>query len=430
MSHQRARASTRASRALLVFVAASIAFLAGPASAPANPNALRALIVEAMCNPGTPAATLGDQILGKSGGAKVELFDGAAATVSVAQLSSYDVVVAIGDCSWLAPVAMGDNLADFEDGGGVVVAAGADWRAGAGGRLFGRWISGGYSPYAVGSSTAFGYDNVGWQDLASPLLSGIPSFQDDEGGSPLSAYYRDSVSLAGGAAEIARWSDGTPAVAVKSRAVGVNAYVGDHYGSSAWRGNFGALVVNAAEVLGRHTLTVGKRGNGRGVVTSAPLGIRCGKSCRVDYVNGAEVTLTATALESCPVHRLDGARVWRHADLHGCDEHPDDHRRQVHRLRRARAEGHPPQGRRAPAEAFTLPPRKDQGRRQDGHESEPEARHRAEPGPEGQVEAQLDESLGRMKAAGSVRYLAQSYPRREMALSEVSSRSLRRTVRH
>ena len=291
-----ARASTRASRALLVSVTASIAFLAGPAPAPANPNALRALIVEALCKPSTPAATLRDQILGKSGGATVQLFDGAAATPSVAQLSSYDVVVAIGDCSWLAPVAMGDNLADFQDGGGVVVAAGADWRGGAGGRLFGRWITTGYSPYAVGSSPAFAYDTVGWQDSSSPLLSGIPTFQDDEGESPLSAYYRDSVSLAAGAAEIARWTDGTPAVAVKGRAVGLNAYVGDHYGSSAWRGNFGALVVNAAEVLGRHTLTVGKQGNGRGVVTSAPLGIRCGKSCKADYVNGTEVTLTAAAL--------------------------------------------------------------------------------------------------------------------------------------
>jgi hypothetical protein len=281
---------------LLVLVAASIAFLAGPVQAPANPNGLKALIVESLCNPSTPAATLRDQILGKSGGATVQLFDGAAATPSVAQLDSYDLVVAIGDCGWLAPVAMGDNLADFQDGGGVVVAAGADWRAGAGGRLFGRWISAGYSPYAVSSSTAFAYDTVGWQDSTSPLLSGIPSFQDDEGGSPLSAYYRDSVSPAGGAAEIARWTDGTPAVAVKGRAVGLNAYVGDHYGQSAWRGNFGALVVNAAEVLGRHTLTVGKRGNGRGVVTSAPLGIRCGKSCAADYVNGTEVTLTATAL--------------------------------------------------------------------------------------------------------------------------------------
>jgi hypothetical protein len=254
------------------------------------------LIVEAMCNPSAPAATLRDQIRGESGGASVQLFDGAAATVSVAQLSSYDVVVAIGDCSWLDPIAMGDNLADFQDGGGVVVGAGSDWRAATGSRLSGRWISAGYSPYEVGSSPAFAYDTVGWQDSGNSLLSGIPSFQDDEGGGPLSAYYRDSVLLVEGATEIARWTDGTSAVAVKGRAVGLDAYVGDHYGLAAWRGNFGALVVNAADVLGRHTLVVGKRGNGRGVVTSAPSGISCGKSCSADYVNGTEVKLTATAL--------------------------------------------------------------------------------------------------------------------------------------
>jgi hypothetical protein len=155
-SHRLARVSIRASRALLLSVAASIAFLAGPAPAPANPNALRVLVVEAQCKPSSPVATLRDQILGKSGGATVELLDGAAVTPSVGQLNSYDVVVAIGDCSWLAPVAMGDSLADFQDGGGVVVAAGADWRGGAGSGLLGRWITAGYKPYAVGSSPAFG----------------------------------------------------------------------------------------------------------------------------------------------------------------------------------------------------------------------------------------------------------------------------------
>ena len=296
MSHRRARASTRLARTWLVLAAASVALLAGSADpAPAGPGALRVLVDEAMCNPGIPAAGLIDQIRGHSPGASVQLFDGAAATVSVGQLSSYDVVVPIGDCGWLDPVAMGDNLAAYQDAGGVVVGAGSDWRVAGGGRLSGRWISAGYSPYEVGSSPAFAYDTVGWQDSGNPLLFGIPSFQDDEGEGQLSAYYRDSVSLAGGAAQIARWTDGTPAVAVKGRAVGLNAYVGDHYGSAAWRGSFGALVVNAARVLGRHTLTVGKRGNGRGLVTSAPAGISCGKSCRADYVDGTEVELTATA---------------------------------------------------------------------------------------------------------------------------------------
>ncbi len=107
---------------------------------------------------------LARQIRGESGGS-VQLFDGAAATVSVAQLSSYDVVVAIGDCSWLDPVAMGDNLTDFQDGGGVVVGAGSDWRAATGSTLSGHWISAGYSPYEVGSSPAFTYDTVGCQGV-------------------------------------------------------------------------------------------------------------------------------------------------------------------------------------------------------------------------------------------------------------------------
>ncbi|MGA9372294.1 MAG: hypothetical protein WBV53_10660, partial [Solirubrobacterales bacterium] len=85
-------------------MAASVALLAGSAApAPAGPGVLRVLIVEAMCNPSAPAVTLRDQIRGESGGS-VQLFDGAAATVTVAQLSSYDVVVAMGDCSWLDPV--------------------------------------------------------------------------------------------------------------------------------------------------------------------------------------------------------------------------------------------------------------------------------------------------------------------------------------
>lgn len=229
--------------------------IAGPAApATAGPGGLRVLVVEAMCNPAAPPATLVDQIRGAAGtNATVDVLNGAAGTVDAAQLHSYDAVVAIGDCGWLDPAAMGDELADFQDGGGVVVGAGSDWRAGSGAALSGRWISAGYSPYRTGSSPALGYDVVGWQDVGNPLLSGIPAFQDDEGVGPLAAYYRDAVSLTAGAAELARWTDGNPAVAVKGRAVGVNAYLGDHYGLSAWSGSFGALVVNAAELLGPHT---------------------------------------------------------------------------------------------------------------------------------------------------------------------------------
>lgn len=247
------RASARRAGALLASVAATLVFLAGfAAPAPASPGALGFLIVEAMCNPSVPPITLRDQILDEPGVASVELFDGSAATVSVSELGSYDAVAAIGDCGWLNAAAMGDNLADFQDGGGVVIGAGSAWRGAGGGTLSGRWISAGHSPFEVGSSPAFDYEAVGWQDSSNPILADIPGLQDDEGEGPLSAYYRFSVLLGAGATEIARWADGNPAVAVKGRAVGINAYVGDHYGPGAWSGDFGTLVVNAANVLGPH----------------------------------------------------------------------------------------------------------------------------------------------------------------------------------
>ena len=50
-----------------------------------------------------------------------------------------------------------------------------------------------------------------------------------------------------------------------------------------------------------HTLTVQKGGSGTGTVVSNPAGIDCGSTCAADYVDGTEVTLTATpAAEAAP----------------------------------------------------------------------------------------------------------------------------------
>ena len=46
--------------------------------------------------------------------------------------------------------------------------------------------------------------------------------------------------------------------------------------------------------LPKHTLTVAKAGNGSGSVAGAPSGISCGATCAADYVQGTQVTLTAT----------------------------------------------------------------------------------------------------------------------------------------
>ncbi len=43
-----------------------------------------------------------------------------------------------------------------------------------------------------------------------------------------------------------------------------------------------------------HTLTVSKRGSGKGMVASTPLGIKCGSTCSAQFADASSVTLTAT----------------------------------------------------------------------------------------------------------------------------------------
>jgi hypothetical protein len=108
----------------------------------------------------------------------------------------------------------------------------------------------------------------------------------------LSAFYRDAPVLSAGSTDVARWSDGTSAVAVKGDAVAINAYIGNDYGSP-FSGDFAKIIVNAGNVLGKHNLAVIKTGTGQGTVTSAPAGINCGALCSAAFNNGTSVTLSA-----------------------------------------------------------------------------------------------------------------------------------------
>jgi hypothetical protein len=56
-----------------------------------------------------------------------------------------------------------------------------------------------------------------------------------------------------------------------------------------------AKAVTATFMLNSHPLSVGKDGNGSGVVASAPPGIDCGGHCSENYLHGTVVTLTATS---------------------------------------------------------------------------------------------------------------------------------------
>jgi hypothetical protein len=221
-------------RTLAIGLVAVGLLAANAASAYASPSAPRILIPYDCA--GTPPATLQSQVLAQPGIAGVDVFDANAATPTVDQLRGYDVVVPVSDCSWNDAVAMGNNLADYQDAGGVVVGTTFVWQDSGSYTLGGRWITDGYSPYETGAAQAFGDATLAAHDASNPLLAGV---------SALMAYYRDDVVLSDGATEIAQWSDGTSAVAFKGRAVGINAYLGDQSGP-AYSGDFARIILNAA----------------------------------------------------------------------------------------------------------------------------------------------------------------------------------------
>ena len=86
---------------------------------------------------------LQSQILAEPGVTQVDLFDAGNGTPTLAQLQQYDIVFGFTGGSWNDAVAMGNALADYEDGGGVVVVGTYAWDNNGPQNLQGRWMTGG-----------------------------------------------------------------------------------------------------------------------------------------------------------------------------------------------------------------------------------------------------------------------------------------------
>lgn len=226
------------------------------------------------------------QLLAQPGVLTVDTFDAVAGTPTLAQLQLYDIVYAYSNSPYAAGATLGDRLADYEDGGGVVIAGFGSFYGGAY-SIEGRWHSGGYSPYTYNTSILFNAVTLGTHDSTHPLLQGVTT---------LNASIRVNSPLATGAYQVAIYSDGTPAVAFKTTnghtAVGMPAYIGGGGGSGT--GDYAKVIVNAGRWL-VPTLTVAKAGSGSGTITTSPAGIDCGTSCSHAFAYGTSVTLTATA---------------------------------------------------------------------------------------------------------------------------------------
>ncbi|MEO5721921.1 MAG: hypothetical protein ABIR71_10680 [Chthoniobacterales bacterium] len=256
-------------------------------------------------------ATLRNQILAEPGVAAVDLFVARTATPTLAQLSSYDVVVAFSNTTYDDAAAMGDVLADYADTGGLVVAFNFNWYGTPFG-LAGRWMTGGYTPFTFPAAPLFTDSTLGTFTDKHPLMQEVTA---------LNGHFRHNVALAPGATQVAAWADAVPMIAVKTQAgntgVGINNYVGD--APNDWSGQFGRVVVNAARWL-RPATSV------NGAITLADptqtnrlfrsgVDSECGapNTCSTlpgtfhyrthSFVNttGAPACITATLTTSCPV---------------------------------------------------------------------------------------------------------------------------------
>ena len=201
---------------------------------------LRVLIVHTELS-GPPTA-IHDQIAREQGVTEVEFWDAHRSTPTLQVLQQYDIVFAFdagGD--WNDPLVMGNVLADYEDGGGVVVVGDAAWYNYYHWYLEGRWMFDGYSPYGLTIQNLYDFNTACITDKSHPLMAGV---------NELTAQNRNGVTLASEATAVALWTDGPPAVAYKTNndrmAVGINAPLGN---TGEFSADWGRVIVNAGRWL-------------------------------------------------------------------------------------------------------------------------------------------------------------------------------------
>ena len=230
----------------------AVMLLLGALSAPpasAVPGAYRIVMVQADCD---PPSKLRGELAALPDVAVVDVFDGCAGTPTAAQLGAYDLVVSMSNANYQDQVAYGNALADFVDGGGVVVQFAYDnWDQsepdGHNGPT-GRFSSGGYEPFLPGDNPNIPV-TLGSFDASSPLMQGV---------SALASVDNTEPELAPEAILVAKWSDDRNLIAYKGRVVSVSAYVGDE----EWTGDFARLDDQRAALAWSADAERGKLGSG------------------------------------------------------------------------------------------------------------------------------------------------------------------------
>ncbi len=184
--------------------------------------------------------TIGAQLAAFPEIKEIDYADTAEVVPSETELAKYDAVVSVGDSSYKHSIEWGNALATYVDGGGVVVQSAYDtWEGITNG--FGRFESGGYQALLLGKNANESV-SLATVDPASPLMVGVGALTStDNTNSPLGT----------GAAVVATWTNGAPAVAFKGRVVDISAFLGDGYGTPPpFTGDFGRIIFNAVRMLG------------------------------------------------------------------------------------------------------------------------------------------------------------------------------------
>ncbi len=185
------------------------------------PAASASLPSVAVCYSDNIAANVSDvhsKLTGTGDFSTVDMLNCGAGTPSVATLQGYSGVLVYTNDLFSDSAALGNNLADYVDGGGTVVIATFalynDPYLGVQGRL----LSGNYLPFTPGGQTQGTEETLVPDVPGSSLLNGVSSF---DGGT---SSYQNVVSLTSGATQVAHWTGGNPLVAYKGRVVGLNLF--------------------------------------------------------------------------------------------------------------------------------------------------------------------------------------------------------------
>ena len=166
--------------------------------------------------------------------ALLDLHDVSSNNPTLAELSSYDVVIVATNLSPVDGVALGNLLADYVDMGGKVIVTLCSWIPNW--AIGGRFVSDGYCPFTVADTRYWEDHSLGTFDADFPIMDGV---------STLACTFYSRPTVLPGTYVAAQWEDGQPLAAVKGPVIGLNVMPSAAFLS----GDIGPLFRNAVVFL-------------------------------------------------------------------------------------------------------------------------------------------------------------------------------------